>query len=167
MVTEASYNILGQITEEDGPKTSLFHYKAGEGVETFRNDSFQPTFTDEVIFSDPDMKKRAMAVCGNVTSCLYDVSMTNDIEVGEVSVRISDSHREAVEGRGMHITTHACAHTYTLTLYFTCRERYRKIKRRLGKQMHGYLGMHTFLSITWMANVVAILIRRDFIITCL
>ncbi|KAI8482345.1 hypothetical protein Bbelb_399360 [Branchiostoma belcheri] len=93
------FGISWQVTEEDGPKTSLFYYKSGEGVETFRNDSFQPIFTDEVIFSDPDLQERALAACGNVTSCLFDVSMTNDIEVGEVSVRISDSHREAVEGR--------------------------------------------------------------------
>ncbi|XP_035686817.1 mucin-like protein [Branchiostoma floridae] len=120
-----SFGTSWQITEEDGPKTSLFYYKAGEGVETFRNDSFQPTFTGEIIFSDPDMKQRAIAVCGNVTSCLYDVSMTNDIEVGEVSVKISDSHREAVEGRdkfpptvegpeSLHVTTGELLHV-TLT----------------------------------------------------
>ncbi|CAH1226389.1 MUC4 [Branchiostoma lanceolatum] len=110
------FGVSWQLTEEDGPKTSLFYYKFGEGVETFKNDSFQPTFTDEVIFSDPDLKQRALDVCGNVTSCLYDVSMTNNIEVGEVSVKISNSHRDAVAGRdkfpptvegpeSLHVTT--------------------------------------------------------------
>ncbi|KAI8480944.1 hypothetical protein Bbelb_413170 [Branchiostoma belcheri] len=72
------------VTDDDGPMKSIFHYKPGESSSNFTSAGFIPKFTDEVTFSDPDLEEHARDVCGNDTSCLFDVAETGDIEVGRV-----------------------------------------------------------------------------------
>ncbi|CAH1226370.1 HMCN1 [Branchiostoma lanceolatum] len=75
-----------QVTVEDGPKKSLFFYKDGEDVSTFTSPDYQPKYTDELVFSDPELETKAREICGNDTECLFDVSQTGDIEVAVITV---------------------------------------------------------------------------------
>ncbi|XP_035686822.1 mucin-like protein [Branchiostoma floridae] len=75
-----------QVTAEDGPKKSLFFYKDGEDVNTFTAQDYEPKYTDEIVFSDPELETRAREICGNDTECLFDVSQTGDIEVAVITV---------------------------------------------------------------------------------
>ncbi|XP_078619241.1 mucin-like protein [Branchiostoma floridae x Branchiostoma japonicum] len=75
-----------QVTDGDGPKKSIFHYNTGESSSNFTSANFVPKFTDDVTFSDPDLEKRARDICGDDTSCLFDVAEMGDIEVGRAEV---------------------------------------------------------------------------------
>ncbi|XP_019616846.1 PREDICTED: mucin-like protein [Branchiostoma belcheri] len=75
-----------RVTTEDGPKKSMFLYKDGEDVDTFTSADYQPEYTDEIVFSDPELETRAREICGNDTECLFDVSQTGDLEVAVITV---------------------------------------------------------------------------------
>ncbi|XP_078613336.1 uncharacterized protein LOC144882991 [Branchiostoma floridae x Branchiostoma japonicum] len=71
------------------PVTSLFHYDAGQSVDTFQDDTFVPTFGDEVENADPVLLQQAQDQCGDNQECLYDVLQTGDVAVGEASLHQS------------------------------------------------------------------------------
>ncbi|KAI8482347.1 hypothetical protein Bbelb_399380 [Branchiostoma belcheri] len=75
-----------KVTAENGPKKSLFFYKDGEDVNTFTSTDYQPKYTDELVFDDPELETRAREICGNDTECLFDVSQTGDLEVAVITV---------------------------------------------------------------------------------
>ncbi|XP_035666785.1 uncharacterized protein LOC118409686 isoform X6 [Branchiostoma floridae] len=71
------------------PVTSLFHYDAGQSVDTFQDDTFVPTFGDEVENADPVLLQQAQDKCGDNQECMYDVLQTGDVAVGEASLHQS------------------------------------------------------------------------------
>lgn len=47
-------------------------------------EGFVPIFSDEAIANLNDtFKEKALAVCGDDTSCLFDIAATNDIAIGQ------------------------------------------------------------------------------------
>ncbi|XP_019632992.1 PREDICTED: mucin-like protein isoform X1 [Branchiostoma belcheri] len=76
-----------KVTAENGPKKSVFFYKDGEDVNTFTSTDYQPKYTDELLFDDPELETRAREICGNDTECLFDVSQTGDLEVAVITVK--------------------------------------------------------------------------------
>ncbi|CAH1226410.1 MUC4 [Branchiostoma lanceolatum] len=89
-----------QVTVEDGPKKSLFFYKDGEDVNTFISVDYQPKYTDELVFSDPELETKAREICGNDTECLFDVSQTGDIEVAVITVEGKEEFASQTAARG-------------------------------------------------------------------
>ncbi|XP_078674535.1 uncharacterized protein LOC144912554 [Branchiostoma floridae x Branchiostoma belcheri] len=81
-----------QVTATAGDKISLFHYEGGQGVDTFQDDTFVPTFGDEMDSSaDPALLEQAREKCGENQACLYDVLQTGDVAVGEASLHQSST----------------------------------------------------------------------------
>ncbi|XP_078693848.1 uncharacterized protein LOC144923323 isoform X2 [Branchiostoma floridae x Branchiostoma belcheri] len=96
------YEIFGQswqVTDEDGPKKSLFYYTTGEGPENFTQASYEPAFTDEIMFASAELEQQARAVCRDDRTCLFDVSHTGNVEVGEVSLAAMQTFEDEVAGR--------------------------------------------------------------------
>ncbi|XP_078693760.1 mucin-like protein [Branchiostoma floridae x Branchiostoma belcheri] len=90
-----------QVTRDEGPRKSIFHYLHGESLANFTSPSFLPAFTDQIwSFADPDLERQARAVCGNDTACLFDVAETGDVEVGEMEKEDQRRFQEKVLGRG-------------------------------------------------------------------
>jgi len=77
----------GQITANQ----SLFTYKPGQSVDTFRNVSFVPMFADALQFYNDSVKQAAYKACGNDFSCLFDAAATNDVSVGVSSKETSEN----------------------------------------------------------------------------
>lgn len=66
----------------------MFYSEAGTDWWTFNNNSFVPVFIDDVdnwVWSSDSFRQEAYDVCGDDTSCLYDVYVTGDIEIGASS----------------------------------------------------------------------------------
>ncbi|XP_035679474.1 mucin-like protein [Branchiostoma floridae] len=83
-----------QLTEADGRLKTRFHYLEGESLETMRDTSFSPQFTDAVTFDDPELEVQARALCGDDQNCLFDISQTGDVSVGETTKTQSDKLTE-------------------------------------------------------------------------
>ncbi|XP_035664221.1 mucin-like protein [Branchiostoma floridae] len=75
-----------QVTEEDGPKRTRFFYAPGTTTSLYKDNSYVPHYTDQVIFSSAVLEQQANAMCGDDRECLFDISETGDVEVGELSV---------------------------------------------------------------------------------
>ncbi|XP_066303433.1 mucin-like protein [Branchiostoma lanceolatum] len=88
-----------QVTDDDGPKKSIFHYNVGETSSNFTSASFVPKFTDEVTFSSPELEREAREVCGNDTACLFDVAEIGDIDVGRVEVEDEQNFENEVNAQ--------------------------------------------------------------------
>ncbi|XP_078574206.1 mucin-like protein [Branchiostoma floridae x Branchiostoma japonicum] len=86
-----------RVTDGDGPKKSIFQYKPGEDSSNFTSDGFLPKFTDELNFGDPELQEEAREVCGNDTSCLFDVGRLAEAE--EQNFENSVSARVLIETR--------------------------------------------------------------------
>ncbi|CAH1245436.1 SCUBE1 [Branchiostoma lanceolatum] len=96
------YEIFGQswqVTEEEGPKKSLFYYAPGESPDNFTQASYEPAFTDEIVFASAELEQQARAVCGEDKTCLFDISHTGDVQVGEVSLAALQTFEDEVSGR--------------------------------------------------------------------
>lgn len=65
------------------PSESLFYYGAGEGPESFSDESHTPTFPDE---NGDRYTDDEIATCGDDVSCLYDAHETKDLQIGEESL---------------------------------------------------------------------------------
>jgi len=76
----------GQVTFN----TSIFTYNAGEDVNTFKNESFEPIFLDEnITFASDALRQQAEAICQGDANCLFDIASTGDTAVGESTKQIS------------------------------------------------------------------------------
>ncbi|XP_019629037.1 PREDICTED: LOW QUALITY PROTEIN: mucin-like protein [Branchiostoma belcheri] len=69
-------------------------YLEGESLESMRDTSFSPGFTDAVTFDDPVLEAEARAICGDDQNCLFDISQTGDPSVGETTKTQSDTLTE-------------------------------------------------------------------------
>ena len=58
----------------------MFYYKAGMSWSDFYDPSFTPVFVPT--FSDPALESQAMAMCAGDQACLYDVAVTNRLDIG-------------------------------------------------------------------------------------
>lgn len=79
------YNVstTGQVTNDGGPKQSIFYYGPDESLETYKdNGSHVPAFDDEIHFSDPDLERQAREACGDNNECVFDVWQTGRVEIG-------------------------------------------------------------------------------------
>ncbi|KAI8499827.1 hypothetical protein Bbelb_221440, partial [Branchiostoma belcheri] len=75
-----------QVTEHDGPKRTRFFYEPGTSTDSYKDSSYLPHYTDQVIFGSAELEQQANAVCGDDRECLFDISETGDVEVGALSV---------------------------------------------------------------------------------
>ncbi|XP_066271840.1 uncharacterized protein [Branchiostoma lanceolatum] len=80
-----------QVTAGAGDKASLFHYDAGQGVDTYQDDTFVPTFGDEAGTPDPVLQQQAEDQCGGNQECVYDVLQTGSVAVGAASLHQSST----------------------------------------------------------------------------
>ncbi|CAH1255381.1 NOTCH2 [Branchiostoma lanceolatum] len=80
-----------QVTAGAGDKASLFHYDAGQGVDTYQDDTFVPTFGDEAGTPDPVLQQQAEEQCGDNQECVYDVLQTGNVAVGAASLHQSST----------------------------------------------------------------------------
>ncbi|XP_068712588.1 uncharacterized protein [Montipora foliosa] len=69
--------------------TSLFAYNPGEDVNTFKNESFEPLFLDNITFASDALRQQAEAICQGDVNCLFDIASTGDTAVGESTKQIS------------------------------------------------------------------------------
>jgi len=69
---------------------SLFTYKPGEGVDTFKNESYKPIFADELTFYNETLERQARETCGSNVACLFDVAATKDVSIGEATLQTSE-----------------------------------------------------------------------------
>ena len=75
----------GQVTFN----TSLFTYNPGEDVNTFKNESFEPLFLDNITFSSDTLRLQAETICQGDVNCLFDIASTGDTAVGESTKQTS------------------------------------------------------------------------------
>jgi hypothetical protein len=63
--------------------SSVFVYDMGLSQQSFVNLNYLPKFMqDRVNFSNSSLGSIAREKCANNTKCLYDISVTNDVEIG-------------------------------------------------------------------------------------
>ena len=55
-------------------------YQPEKNWDTFYDPYFVPSF--ERTFNNPELESRAIEICGNDTSCLFDIAATGNIDVG-------------------------------------------------------------------------------------
>ena len=67
--------------------TSVFTYQQGFQHSDFVDLSYTPKFIqDEIVFSNSSMEILAKEKCGENKKCLFDISVTSDIEIGVMNV---------------------------------------------------------------------------------
>lgn len=77
--------LSGQVSNS----TTLFHYKAGESIASFINDSFVPMFVDDITFVNNSLKQQAAERCQGDQRCVFDVAVTRNLDVGENTRQIN------------------------------------------------------------------------------
>ncbi|XP_068760013.1 mucin-like protein [Montipora capricornis] len=94
--TTLDHNAIGrEIHNNFGQKwqvtfnTSLFTYNPGEDVNTFKNESFEPLFLDNITFSSDTLRLQAETICQGDVNCLFDIASTGDTAVGESTKQTS------------------------------------------------------------------------------
>ncbi|XP_019620649.1 PREDICTED: mucin-like protein isoform X2 [Branchiostoma belcheri] len=75
-----------QVTEDDGPKRTRFFYEPGTSTDSYKDSSYVPHYTDQVIFGSAELEQQANTVCEGDRECLFDIFETGDVEVGALSV---------------------------------------------------------------------------------
>ena len=64
----------------DSATKSLFVYQPEHNWDSFYDPYFVPSF--EPNFSDPTLESKANEICGDDSSCLFDIAATGNIDVG-------------------------------------------------------------------------------------
>jgi hypothetical protein len=72
-------------------QSSIFTYQEGTDFFTFSDALYIPNFvSDGIQFKDSDQEKMARAACGENQRCLFDISATGDVAVGQLSVKFEE-----------------------------------------------------------------------------
>ena len=74
----------------------------GETENTYSNPDFIPIFIPE--FSDEEIKEKALKLCKNDTSCLYDVQATGSLEFAQATLDTQEQNVEQVETLSEYIS---------------------------------------------------------------
>ena len=69
--------------------STLFTYKPGKSVETFKNESFVPMFVEDLYFANDTLRKQAEEACQGDINCLFDSASTNDVSIGASTKAVS------------------------------------------------------------------------------
>ena len=69
--------------------STLFTYKPGVSVETFKNASFVPMFLEDLYFANDTLRKQAEEVCQGDINCLFDSASTSDVFIGASTKAVS------------------------------------------------------------------------------
>ncbi|XP_035676218.1 mucin-like protein [Branchiostoma floridae] len=88
-----------KVTEVDGPKKTRFTYGPAENIDSFRNESYVPHFTDMYNASQDPMYATATEICGSRTDCIFDTLQTRDTSVGEAAIQTQQSFDQEVFSR--------------------------------------------------------------------
>ena len=71
----------------DTPGDSLFYYEQGESWVTYFDPYFEPVYQPH--FENPDLETEAAMLCGDDTSCLFDIAATGNLEIGLATLQTS------------------------------------------------------------------------------
>lgn len=71
--------------------STLFTYKPGESVETFKNASFVPMFLEDLYFANATLRKQAEEACQGDINCLFDSASTRDVSIGASTKAVSST----------------------------------------------------------------------------
>jgi hypothetical protein len=77
---EDIHNEFGVTWIVDSATKSLFVYQPEHNWDSFYDPYFVPSF--EPNFSDPTLESKANEICGDDSSCLFDIAATGNIDVG-------------------------------------------------------------------------------------
>ena len=69
--------------------STLFTYKPGKSVETFKNASFVPMFLEDMYFANDTLRRQAEEACQGDINCLFDSASTNDVSMGASTKAVS------------------------------------------------------------------------------
>ncbi len=99
----------------DNQSESLFTYENSNSFLAFYDPSFVPVFSPT--FSDPLLKQEAMEICMGDLSCLFDIAVTGNKEIGrdtlEQQLMIKERIRLASSpGQSHCVHLHDCILTY-------------------------------------------------------
>lgn len=89
------FTFIGRITDAE----SLFTYPAGIGTDNFTDPNYVPNFSkdpDALFKNNTALKEKALEVCGNDLTCLYDVAETSNLQLAARSKDI-DQQYETVQ----------------------------------------------------------------------
>jgi len=90
-VSAMVYCILVAVSEED---SIMYYTEDGTDWSTYNNNSFVPVFTDNIdnwVWPSEEVKTEAYNTCGNDTFCIYDIYVTEDLEVGKSSKVVAET----------------------------------------------------------------------------
>ncbi|KAF6022442.1 hypothetical protein EB796_019247 [Bugula neritina] len=79
------------VSEED---SIMYYTEDGTDWSTYNNNSFVPVFTDNIdnwVWPSEEVKTEAYNTCGNDTFCIYDIYVTEDLEVGKSSKVVAET----------------------------------------------------------------------------
>lgn len=72
-------------------QSSIFTYQEGTDYSSFSDASYIPSFaSDGIQFKDSELERMARAECGENQRCLFDISATGDIAIGQLSVKFEE-----------------------------------------------------------------------------
>ena len=94
-----SFFTQGQIK----PSKSLFTYKTGQSQLSFVNLDYRPMFIDNITWLNDDIRRKAVATCGNSTNCLYDAAVTSDMSYGASTKEVEEKNEKAKRESGESI----------------------------------------------------------------
>ena len=94
-----SFFIQGQIK----PSKSLFTYETGQSPLSFVELDYRPMFIDNITWLNDDIRRKAVATCGNSTNCLYDAAVTSDMSYGASTKEVEEKNEKAKRESGESI----------------------------------------------------------------
>ena len=94
-----SFFTQGQIK----PSKSLFTYETGQSPLSFVELDYRPMFIDNITWLNDDIRRKAVATCGNSTNCLYDAAVTSDMSYGASTKEVEEKNEKAKRESGESI----------------------------------------------------------------
>jgi len=71
---------------------TIFSYLDGFSITSFMNATFVPKFvSDGIMFENSVVEELAKQQCGNNTNCLFDISTTGELSIGDMSFEFSET----------------------------------------------------------------------------
>lgn len=78
---------------------SLFTYAAGKSHASYMNLGYVPIFLDQqnIVFPDKRKENEARAICGSDKQCLFDIHLTEKLDIGRASKMVSNEFEADVK----------------------------------------------------------------------
>ena len=70
---------------------SMFYYKDNATWSDFYDYGFTPEFSPT--FDDPEFERKAIEMCGDVSTCLFDVAATGRLDIGMSALSANEDQK--------------------------------------------------------------------------